>query len=400
MLNYFNNRENKVLVNTSIHNKAKLSKEKFLGRVAKIEGLRTRISHISLFIREEENDYHLTDLWRLISEGDFRLRNFPDYVLFVVVLENKFFNWFRNSKIELIKKQICNWVSATCLVNPNSKDEILHSLYEPYRNETEYIIKNFYSPDFEEKYSYKRFDPNENDVQQQRQLILDRNSEYNSASLKYLNCPPPKELPNPFEKYNSIRSYRDLGSAFPKIPIQGSYIRDDDWLAIVERDMEKLKEYYGVDSGNSQFSIKDLERMLKNGETDTMMRVESQKEPWKIWKAEFQDYKNNKDNLFDPIGSSLTGGFVYLIKEKGSNYYKIGFTLMESGVPSRKSGNQTGNPRSLILKGYFPVSSKKTESALHEYFSSVRKEGEWFELSEKQADNILDQEWRLENHFF
>ena len=73
---------------------------------------------------------------------------------------------------------------------------------------------------------------------------------------------------------------------------------------------------------------------------------------------------------------------------------------MESGVPSRRSGNQTGNPRTLILKGYFSVSSIKTESALHEYFNSVRKEGEWFELNEQQADNILDQKWRIDNHFF
>lgn len=396
-MDFFDKRENKVLVNTSIHKKAQLTKEEFLSRVSNFEGLRTTIDHISLFIREESDHYYITDLWRLINEGDFRLRNFSNYVLFVVALENKFFNWFWNAQIELIRKQICNWVSAICLKNPESKVDILNSLYKPYSKEVEYIIENFYSSNFEEKYSFKKI---ENNVEKQRALFLERNSEYEKASKKYLSCPPPKELPNPFEENISIRSYRDLRSVFPKITIKTSYIRDKDWVAIVERDMDKMKEYYGYNSGKSQFSLKDLKRKLELAETDKMMRGESETEPLKIWKGMFEDPKNDDNNLFDPIGDDLEGGFVYLLKEKNNSFYKIGYTNTESGVPSRKSGNQTGNPRSLILKGYFPVSSKKTESKLHDHYCAARKEGEWFELSKQQAENILDQEWRRENHFF
>lgn len=399
-MDFFNNRENKVLVNTSIHKKAKLSKEEFLSRVSNFEGLRTRPDRISLFISEEIDHHYITDLWRLINEGDFRLRNFPNYVLFVVALENNFFDWFWNSQIELIRKQICNWVSAICLKNFESKEDILNSLYEPYSKEAHYMIKNFYSSDFKEKYSPDRFTPDENNVEKQRELILERNSEYEKAAENYLNCPPPKELPNPFKQNISIRSYRDLKYAFPKIPIQGSYIRDDNWVAIIERDMKKMKEYYGYETEKSQFSLKDLKTMLKNAETDTMMRGESETEPWKIWKGMFQNGKNNGGNLFNPIGDDLEGGFVYLLKEKNTSFYKIGYTNTEAGVPSRRSGNQTGNPRSLILKGYFPVSSLKTESKLHDYFNYARKEGEWFDLTKQQAKNILDQEWRIENHFF
>ncbi|MDR8394640.1 GIY-YIG nuclease family protein [Aliifodinibius sp. S!AR15-10] len=395
-MDFFDKRENKVLVNTSIHEKAKLSKEEFLSRVSNFKGLRTRIDHISLFIREESDHHYITDLWRLINEGDFRLRNFPNYVLFVVALENKFFDWFWNTQIELIRKQICNWVSAICLKNPESKEDILNSLYEPYSKEIEYIIENFYSSNFEEKYSFKGV---EDDVQKQRELILERNSEYEEASKSYLSSPPPKELPNPFDENISIRSYRGLRYVFPKIPVLGSYIREDDWVAIVERDMEKMKEYYGYNTGKSQFSLKDLKEKLEYAETDTMMRGESETEPWEIWKGMFEDGKNN-DNLFDPIGNDLEGGFVYLRKEQGTSYYKIGYSSTESGVKSRRSGLQTGNPRPLVLKGYFPVSSTKTESKIHEYFDSSRREGEWFELTEQQAENILDQEWRREKHFF
>lgn len=318
-------------------------------------------------------------------------------MLFLVALENKFYDWFWNAKVELIRKQICNWVSAICLKNPDSKVDILNSLYEPYSKEIEYIIENIYSSNFEEKYSFEKIEDN---VEKQRELLLERNSEYEKASQNYLSSPPPKELPNPFKENISIRSYRDFRSVFPKIAIKTSYIRDTDWVAIVERDIEKMKEFYGYNTGKSQFSLKDLKRKLKLAGTDKMMRGESEANPLKIWKDMFEDPKNGDDNLFDPIGDDLEGGFVYLLKEENNSFYKIGYTHTESGVPSRKSGNQTGNPRNLILKGYFSVSSKKTESKLHDYYDAARKEGEWFELSKQQAENILDQKWRRENHFF
>lgn len=322
MVDFFDNKKNTVIVNTSIHKKAKLSKEIFLSRVGNFEGLRTRTDYISLFINtEEENHNYLTDLWRLINEGDFRLGIFPNYVLFVVSLKNNFFNWFKNSEIELIRKQICNWISATCLKNLDSKDDILNSLYEPYAKEVQYIIENFYSPDFDEKYSYKYFDPKETNPQEQQNLILERNSEYKSAELKFFKSPPPKELPNPFERNFSVTSYRSLESAFPKIPVHVAYIRDDDWVAIVERDLEKMKEYYGFDTGKSQFSLEDLKGMLSNGENDDMMRAESERAPLKIWRDMFQNDQYSRSNIFDPIGSDLEGGFVYLRKEKDTNYY-------------------------------------------------------------------------------
>ncbi len=287
MPDFIDTKKNKILVNTSIHRKANLSKKLFLDRIANFEGLRTQQNYISLYVRTEEDDHELTDLWRLVNEGDFRLRIFPDTAIFVVSLEHNFYKWFKKYDVELIRKQICNWISATCLMNPDSKDDLLNSLYEPYANEIEHIIEHFYSPDFDEKYSYYRFDPKENNPQEQRDLILERNSEYKSAALKYFNCPPPKELPNPFEESHSITFYHSLESALPKIQVRAAYIRDDDWLAIVERDLTKLEEYYHIDTGKSHVTFEDLQRMLSEGEIDNMMRAESQKEPWEIWKNKF-----------------------------------------------------------------------------------------------------------------
>lgn len=68
--------------------------------------------------------------------------------------------------------------------------------------------------------------------------------------------------------------------------------------------------------------------------------------------------------------------YVYLIGEMGGEYVKIG----ESAKPEvRPAELQTGNPRTLILLGYYEVSTLRgADKEVHQEFAAVHSQNEWF----------------------
>lgn len=83
------------------------------------------------------------------------------------------------------------------------------------------------------------------------------------------------------------------------------------------------------------------------------------------------------------------GGYVYLIfEEDNETLYKIGVTRSKD-VNKRLHALQTGNGKKLILKeAVYCDKPFKLEMMLHNRFSSVRREGEWFELTEDDLSNF------------
>ena len=82
----------------------------------------------------------------------------------------------------------------------------------------------------------------------------------------------------------------------------------------------------------------------------------------------------------------FNGGYVYLIHEEGNeDLYKIGVTRSRD-INKRLKALQTGNGKKLILKDYFWTDKPfKMEMMLHNKYSQVHEEGEWFALNE---DNV------------
>lgn len=70
--------------------------------------------------------------------------------------------------------------------------------------------------------------------------------------------------------------------------------------------------------------------------------------------------------------------FIYLIKSKETQLYKIGIATN----PYKRIKNlQTGNAEVLqIITTYKTLNYNTIEKALHNRFSYIRKEGEWFEF--------------------
>lgn len=90
--------------------------------------------------------------------------------------------------------------------------------------------------------------------------------------------------------------------------------------------------------------------------------------------------------------------YVYLIKVNRQNIFKIG----KSNDPrSRLDSFQTASPHKLKIVHTFPAdNASAAEETLHELFHPIRMEGEWFNLSPSQSDQLLKIERYKDRRFW
>jgi hypothetical protein len=89
--------------------------------------------------------------------------------------------------------------------------------------------------------------------------------------------------------------------------------------------------------------------------------------------------------------------YIYLIKDSLSSDYKIG---KANNPIKRLSQLQTGSPNKLeIIHIYRSDLATKIEKALHNTYSSYRKEGEWFEIDLSIEQKFLNECEKIENNF-
>lgn len=87
---------------------------------------------------------------------------------------------------------------------------------------------------------------------------------------------------------------------------------------------------------------------------------------------------------------------LYLIRGNNGKY-KIGIA---KNPKKRLKQLQTGNPELLtIIETYQTNNASKIEKALHNRYSHLRKEGEWFELSVRNECLFLDECKEIDDNF-
>ena len=97
-------------------------------------------------------------------------------------------------------------------------------------------------------------------------------------------------------------------------------------------------------------------------------------------------------------------GCVYFFKHTGLKPIKIGYTNNESPI-NRFSQFKTYAPFGAEIIGFIKTTeAKKIETKLHNKYSSLRMDGEWFEISEKQIKTEIDfytskEDIKLKNDF-
>lgn len=83
-------------------------------------------------------------------------------------------------------------------------------------------------------------------------------------------------------------------------------------------------------------------------------------------------------------------GFVYFIREKKSDAYKIGCSASREGVNARLCGLQVGDPRELELFALIEcVDWVEKESEIQDTWDSLNIRGEWYKFTESQVLVLL-----------
>jgi hypothetical protein len=145
---------------------------------------------------------------------------------------------------------------------------------------------------------------------------------------------------------------------------------------------------------------------MEHAKTDALNRSESDKEIFSNWLFSYRNYEKTKNHIFQLFLDETPVGLIYVIRQRNSNNFKIGWTEQKKGmnekqsVKNRVAGLQTGNPEPLDIVGFFRASGTKTERALHSLFDSKRRTGEWFLLDQTDWQNILSDDWRISKNIF
>lgn len=115
----------KVLVNTEIHKKAKLSRQAFLEKVKNVKNIRSGINnhYISFYITSTEEYGNLKRFHELINNGVFDFGN--SYHVFAVAIPDKLYEWFKTQKFGVIERQITHWLASSYFFEPEKKKYLI-----------------------------------------------------------------------------------------------------------------------------------------------------------------------------------------------------------------------------------------------------------------------------------
>ena len=363
-----------VFVNPHIWKASKVSRLEFLRRIRCVEALRvyavtdasqqtTEMPVISFFPGSLSAWGLLEKFHRVVNEADFSVFDGYDRIL-AIMAAPKPVQWIRNTKLVTLQRQILNWIAAWSTYHYGKfPDENTTVLPPGVREEVEAIKREFYDDSrFTNDNLWETHYPERLD-----QLIR----HYEETSKNLTGAPPPEILKLPRFKLNVALEAWGLGQNF-NLPYRYACFLDRDW-----------------------------ERIVVQGTTDDLDRMESSEELWEKWLYTFDNYPATHNHVFRVLGNEVQMGFVYLLQGEELGRYKIGFTASGNSY-SRRGSLQTGSAERLVPAGHFRAASAKTEQTVKMHFEAkrVRPDGEWYALAKQDVDNLLDEDWRIRNNIF
>lgn len=375
------------IANCLINKIASQSRKVFLQELDHVRNIRTGLLRaFSLFPVTEADWAAIERFYVIVEKGDFGEADFPfselrpNTKIFGVYIPNYLYEWFSNTSLSTIKKQITLY-SAT-VYHFFMGDDRPKNIFSPFYSEIKRIIEKYYESN----------DSELEDV-------------YGTAARDYYHSLVPSLL--------SVESFCDRiieahdSKYSDDITIRTAYFNREDWNHHVLHKITRyiLWKYFDDAKGPNPEEDKynDLvnipEHYLGNIYKDKLKRSESDEATWSKWLSTFRRYPMSKSHVFSLFDEDGGKGYVYIVKAGISSRYKIGFTA-NSDIDKRISAHQTSSPEKLIRIGAFPVSSRKTEKTIHKKLCYKKVRGEWFELSDEEVKDLLSSEWRRTNNIY
>lgn len=285
------------IIDPFLHKNANISRDEFLNRIELVKAIRTQNYQLSFYFDSQNKWENIEHFHYIVNNGDFSKQKLRHKFPFAFEIPSLLYKWMRDNPVQIIQKQILFWLSGYYVFNP-FKEFVPKELLEPIWKEVLNIINEYYPKDYESSFVIE--DDFEEDLVSFRELHK-KNIEYYLKTSKTFTG---KELPeifkdpsmNPlaFDRENKWGLNNDL-----QFNYSISYFSKMDWITIITRDEKELTEEFGIDDP------KEIKQILENGETDQLLRVESNKEMFDKWKYTYKMYDIREDNIYSLYSNNI-----------------------------------------------------------------------------------------------
>ena len=241
-------------------------------RVRHVEQIRTRKEvTISLFLTNADRMAQIEALHAAVQRElfDAKLPGFQfsrSWVPFVLELPQPLHQWLCSRPLEQARVQVINWMAALYAAHC-----CRFRMWSRVLPEVKRLARERYTP----------YNPHRAD-----ELTHIWTAEYDRA-VALDGGLPTGILTNPFK--DNERPYLDnaLIQASYRFRVRAGYFTEEDWLFIVERSRPKLLKRFKGDLDYGARTLRDIDRQMRDAETDKLNRAEATSELWQGWQRAF-----------------------------------------------------------------------------------------------------------------
>ncbi|MBF9238050.1 hypothetical protein I2I05_11655 [Hymenobacter sp. BT683] len=95
-------------------------------------------------------------------------------------------------------------------------------------------------------------------------------------------------LDNPFTDIKRLRTAFEMGKMNYQLPLQIGYLKDQEWLLIVERDRQKINQYYKLFLTLRHMTPDDIDELMRKYAAPYMPSCDSKTQLSRAWQYCFQ----------------------------------------------------------------------------------------------------------------
>ncbi|MCB0531551.1 MAG: hypothetical protein KDD14_05075 [Saprospiraceae bacterium] len=255
-----------VICNVNINQLTGDTREGFLSKVRSVRAIRCwwRQNHTSIYLTSKYELWGVKYLYDIVNYGVFNSTDYH-YYRFAIGLPSNTYYWLLNTDLEVIQKQIVNWMAFQYFYQYEKREIYDDQYYAPALQEVKAYIRQFYDKILREKAGVSA-----EDIMKGHDLLSWTDAEfvsfYHQTCLAIYGELPPSFILNPFDWYSEA----------------------DDW-GLSGFDIGILEAY---------FTETDWDNVIIEGKSDSLYRVESRSDVWDKWLHTFTTFEESHRTIY------------------------------------------------------------------------------------------------------